>query len=857
MARRFLRTAVLAGVGVCTTATAPAGGQVNLAPNPGYEFGLLAWSATSGATFTTQSDVVRTGSLAAQLTNRDDEDDGLGATITGLEPGKGYEVTAWMRAEGPAPTNFGLTVRVIDDLGTNFLALERRGDLPGDTWVEVRGIYWHQPVGESDVFIYVQKPAAGRTVYVDDWTITELPDWREQSDAGIEAYRKRDLRIEVVDALGDPLPGADITVEQTRRRFGFGSAVSSVLINNTLYRSLFFDTFGFEWATFQNETKWREMEPAQDVANYGTVDALLGVLQPAGIKVHAHTLFWGSKMTSEPAWVSQLPVDDLQQEINERIDETMSRYAGVFESWDVNNELINDNDYYSAQLGPDTVPEMFRRAHQADPTTKYVLNETGPLVAGPNASRDKVQALKDLVASLEASSPPVTPDAVHVQGHFRFTSVNPYIVRDRLDQIAEMGLPIWISELDILEPDDDFRADQFEWLYRVALGHPGVQGVMAWGFWGADHWLGEDAVFVDDDWTINAAGQRFIDLNSEWRTDATGQTDPAGALDLRGFHGTYDITVSYADISETFTVELVPGEGGQIVPLAVDVRPDCPADLVAPAGTVDMSDLDEVLDRFGGACGEQMIDFEGDTPGHPVAGQGMPVWTGSATIAEIQASNGLHGSQAIRVIDDLGAAFAEVSFAPTEGQAGGPLDGTGLVRTRLSLRQVSPVKTDGRVFRQTLALFLGRTGSSQIVRINIKEDGGLTLGVAGAGEVTVLDAGGEKLILETGQWIDIEVVTDFDAQTQATRVNDVIQPATGLATSFDGAVPEYGSFVVRYANNADASEAFDIDNISVTRLNADGTPARSCDTIDRVVPITVIDAFDLASLLAEPCVTGL
>ncbi len=89
-----------------------------------------------------------------------------------------------------------------------------------------------------------------------------------------------------------------------------------------------------------------------------------------------------------------------------------------------------------------------------------------------------------------------------------------------------------------------------------------------WGFWAGSHWLGSNAAIVNLNWTLNAAGQRYRSLLTEWTTVTNGTTDVAGAFNFRGFHGDYDITLTPPGGQPTLRrMTLDPGAGTSVVRL--------------------------------------------------------------------------------------------------------------------------------------------------------------------------------------------------------------------------------------------------------------------------------------------------
>jgi GH35 family endo-1,4-beta-xylanase len=72
-----------------------------------------------------------------------------------------------------------------------------------------------------------------------------------------------------------------------------------------------------------------------------------------------------------------------------------------------------------------------------------------------------------------------------------------------LNILAEVGRPIWLTEVDILDKNPVTRADSLEALMRVAFSHPGVHGVILWAFWDNNSWRGPDVALVNGgDWKV-------------------------------------------------------------------------------------------------------------------------------------------------------------------------------------------------------------------------------------------------------------------------------------------------------------------------------------------------------------------
>ncbi len=101
------------------------------------------------------------------------------------------------------------------------------------------------------------------------------------------------------------------------------------------------------------------------------------------------------------------------------------------------------------------------------------------------------------------------------------TRIDDYAVA--LDTLAETGLPIHVTELNVVAPDaPELRAAQLEALMRLWWGHPAVEQIVFWGLWNkvnARNYLHHG--LWDDDGTLTRQGEAIVSLlNDRWRTRA-------------------------------------------------------------------------------------------------------------------------------------------------------------------------------------------------------------------------------------------------------------------------------------------------------------------------------------------------
>jgi len=378
-----------------------------------------------------------------------------------------------------------------------------------------------------------------------------------------------------VNDTGEALPSERVSVRQVRPEFAFGAAITHRLLDNPQYQEFVKDRF--TWAVFGNESKWYANERERGVETYENADALLDWCEANGLQVRGHTVFWEPERW-QPKWVPGLEGEELRAAVERRLESAVTHFKGRFRHWDVNNEMLHGS-FFKDGLGEGIWPWMFERTHELDPEAGLFVNEFNILSVDQAFEQVEVSEYVEQIRWLLAQGAPI--HGVGIQGHIWHDDIlsRPEALRERLDTLATLGLPIWITEYDSAEEDEGTNADRLEVVYRTAFAHPAVEGVLAWVVWAGDSWRGPNAAWAREDWTLTASGERFDTLRAEWSTTHEGTTDEGGRIHLRGFCGDYEVALASADdLPRTFTIACADG------PDEVTVHPRVPIereDLVA------------------------------------------------------------------------------------------------------------------------------------------------------------------------------------------------------------------------------------------------------------------------------------
>jgi GH35 family endo-1,4-beta-xylanase len=407
---------------------------------------------------------------------------------------------------------------------------------------------------------------------------TAKGDWKSDANARIEQNRKRNAQITVVDMNGQPVHDINVQIEQVSHSFAFGSCFNSGHLNDSVYTTFFKNHF--EWAVCENESKWTANEgQTQGNVTYTNADNIYTWCHNNGIIMRGHCLFW-EQQTSLPGWVANLgyapwpQTSALYTACQNRLNSAVPHFQGKFVHWDVDNEQLSDSFFDRLEVGGAGSADvnsrvwMYQRANQLDPSCKLFVNEySGNSFGGYTAT-----AYINLINNLRGKGAPI--HGIGLQGHINSPFQPDTYWSSVLTPLNALGLPIWATEFDSDTTSDSQRATDLENYFRIMFSDPNVEGIMLWGFMTGTTWRASGAWgLVNSSGTLNAAGTEYESLMNEWTTKDANYTDPNGKVNFRGFHGSYEITLSApGQTTEIHEIELDPGTTTLQFTLATDLH---------------------------------------------------------------------------------------------------------------------------------------------------------------------------------------------------------------------------------------------------------------------------------------------
>jgi hypothetical protein len=163
---------------------------MNIIRNPGFELGVTPWTTfsdgTSVATLDASSTFVHSGMYSGHVSNRTKPFQGAVQEIHNLViPGHTYQAVAWVLVGNPAdagpdaaailpqPTQFTAAVTcLVDGAQTTTYIPVGISSADSSTWMSVSGALTVPICDLSMLEIYVEGPAPGLDMYVDDLSLT-------------------------------------------------------------------------------------------------------------------------------------------------------------------------------------------------------------------------------------------------------------------------------------------------------------------------------------------------------------------------------------------------------------------------------------------------------------------------------------------------------------------------------------------------------------------------------------------------------------------------------------------------------------------------------------------------------------
>jgi endo-1,4-beta-xylanase len=429
----------------------------NFAQNGGVENGLTNWGATAG-TLTRSTTDKHSGSASALISARTAAWNGLTFNVGTLTSGNQYEVAVWVKlAPGTPDSVISLTAKRQDDAdSTTYNEYTRVATMTASAteWRLAEGYYTQSGSTPFQYFI-IESADATTSYFADDFSI-----------------------------------GGQVVQTSSSRSSSTSSSTASSkkFVGNITTSGAVRSDFMKYWnqITPENEGKWGSVEPTRGVYNWGALDQIYAFARQNKIPVKAHNFVWGAQY---PNWISSLSPSEQAVEIENWIRNYCTRYPDTA-LIDVVNEATPGHApaaYAKSAFGDNWIIKSFQLARKYCPNSVLILNDYNVLSWNTD----------EFITMAQPAINAGVVDALGLQSHG--LEDRPLSdVQSKLNRIAALGLPIYISEYDIARTDDQTQLNIMQQQFPLFYTHPAVKGITLWGYVYGKTWVTGSGLIQDN-----------------------------------------------------------------------------------------------------------------------------------------------------------------------------------------------------------------------------------------------------------------------------------------------------------------------------------------------------------------------
>ncbi len=365
--------------------------------------------------------------------------------------------------------------------------------------------------------------------------------WKQRAERQIETHRKTDVRVIVQDAAGEPVPDAQVRIEQRRHDFAIGFGVPragwpDVRGDEPVWRC-------FNAVSLHHLTPWSRLQP--DGPRQWKIEPIEDAVHLA--RLHGLTVRWGSVISADtgrnPGWVGFLEGSKLRAVLEDHLEHVLFGFGQRVEQFDLYANSL-DHDFVERRLGEPMVRLLFERAKAIAPRATICIQFEDSLT-GPR--------LEQMVQRITDMRPFIPIDMIAIEQRITGLMLEAPLSRG-LNLLGTLEQDVVISSLEVGGGSESGAAANLDTIMRSLFASPQIKGVWFAGLMPAEV-ADPYAALFDERGEPTKAGLRLDELfRGTWWTDLTEPTDELGNVYARVFAGTHEITATLPDGTVLHTV---------------------------------------------------------------------------------------------------------------------------------------------------------------------------------------------------------------------------------------------------------------------------------------------------------------
>ncbi|HNY32402.1 MAG TPA: endo-1,4-beta-xylanase [Fibrobacteria bacterium] len=252
-------------------------------------------------------------------------------------------------------------------------------------------------------------------------------------------------------------------------------------------------------ASPENSGKWSSVQSSVKSSSYNWsgFDVVYNWGKSTGNPVKFHVLVWGSQQPSDASSATLSDIKKWFEAVHTRypdlaqidvVNEAFSSHAPA----QYKNALKGAASQYGVQSGEyDWIFVAFKMARELwkDSTkTKLLYNDYNTIEYG-----SEVNWQVEMAKQIKAQNIPV--DGIGLQAHDAY-KLSTSSVKSNIDKIAAVGIPLYITEYDIGESDDNKQKNIMAEQMTMFWNHQDIYGVTYWGLRAGQTWRTGTGIFT-------------------------------------------------------------------------------------------------------------------------------------------------------------------------------------------------------------------------------------------------------------------------------------------------------------------------------------------------------------------------